>query len=708
MSIARKVLPNPAPVGKAHRSPLQGKPPVTYDFYVSATGSSSNPGSYTQPWDLATALSGGNGLISPGHRIAVRGGLYTKSSGQWTCTIGGDRDRPVVFQAYKNERVRIETTTAGNTDAFVINANYTWWWGLEFYRNVSERSTGRGSSVWVHTTTDGTKLIHCVLRDGENGLFSDYTNGNVELYGCYAYNNGIDTDPRGHGFYIRHSGAGRFVAEGCVLFNQLGHGVQVFGTSGVDDIDVVGTISFNSGVLGTSPGSAGWSTYVIGGSGNTAPVRRNKLQTSVGYIPNTYGRRGIYLGSSAVTNEDLLVSDIYVVSPGFSTQGVLELQAFQTSGPTLSFLNNFISTHGNATRILDQNQSGTLPFVWDNNDWRRDPTATAWRHGGADKTFATWQANSGLGTNDVASSTDPTATKIFVIPANKYEDGRGHVCFFNWANLTEVPVGLLPILQIGDEYEVYNVQDLFGTPVLTGTYDGSFVEFPTTGVTPPAPIGTCPSTAPTTAPFFDCFLVKKVVAESVPETTVAFRTPADLLPSDAYYIAGVLTAPSSGLSSGSPTINSLVAVDFVVPVRMRVDRIGFSVIGAGGAGSVARCGIYTNTAGTNYPGTLVVDGGEFVTTSTGFKVATIDTILEPGLYWFVYLAGTAAPTVKCASTNDGSALFFGWSSNLTNRQHGWVVTQTYGALPTSFPAGGVVNSGVSKAAVGVRPASIVA
>jgi hypothetical protein len=72
-----------------------------------------------------------------------------------------------------------------------------------------------------------------------------------------------------------------------------------------------------------------------------------------------------------------------------------------------------------------------------------------------------------------------------------------------------VNVDLSPILLPNDLYEVYNVQDLFGVPVLSGTYVGGTVAFPTTGKAPPATIGTSPRTAPTTAPFFDAFLVRK-------------------------------------------------------------------------------------------------------------------------------------------------------------------------------------------------------
>src|ERR1700739_2593919 len=45
-------------------------------FFVSQTGSASRGGSFTNPWDLATALAG-PAAVTPGSTIWLRGGLYT-------------------------------------------------------------------------------------------------------------------------------------------------------------------------------------------------------------------------------------------------------------------------------------------------------------------------------------------------------------------------------------------------------------------------------------------------------------------------------------------------------------------------------------------------------------------------------------------------------------------------------------------------------
>jgi hypothetical protein len=98
--------------------------------------------------------------------------------------------------------------------------------------------------------------------------------------------------------------------------------------------------------------------------------------------------------------------------------------------------------------------------------------------------------------------------KVFVRP-NQYEKGRGNIVVYNWAQQGAVSVDVSKVLSMGDRYEVRNVQNLFGTPVASGTYGGGSISIPMTGVTPPRPIGG--STAgPKTGPYFDAFVVTKV------------------------------------------------------------------------------------------------------------------------------------------------------------------------------------------------------
>ena len=97
-------------------------------------------------------------------------------------------------------------------------------------------------------------------------------------------------------------------------------------------------------------------------------------------------------------------------------------------------------------------------------------------------------------------------TQVFVRP-NQYEPGRAHVVIYNWGGQSSVPVSLVNVVPVGAHFEVRNVQDVFGAPLLSGTYSGGSINIPMGGVTPPAPIGGSPRAPIHTGPAFDVFLV---------------------------------------------------------------------------------------------------------------------------------------------------------------------------------------------------------
>src|SRR5207302_1238836 len=67
-------------------------PPGTHTgWYAAPNGSSSGDGSSGRPWNLPTALSGGNGKVQPGDTVWLRGGTY---AGQFRSTLTGTAAAP--------------------------------------------------------------------------------------------------------------------------------------------------------------------------------------------------------------------------------------------------------------------------------------------------------------------------------------------------------------------------------------------------------------------------------------------------------------------------------------------------------------------------------------------------------------------------------------------------------------------------------------
>src|SRR6266566_4516232 len=91
-------------------------------FFVSASGNSGNTGAIGSPWDLQTALSGGNGKVQPGDTIWMRGGTYNANT--FTSTLNGSASAPIVVKQYPGEL----GTITGN---LFLSGNYNWFQGFE-------------------------------------------------------------------------------------------------------------------------------------------------------------------------------------------------------------------------------------------------------------------------------------------------------------------------------------------------------------------------------------------------------------------------------------------------------------------------------------------------------------------------------------------------------------------------------------------------
>lgn len=138
--------------------------------------------------------------------------------------------------------------------------------------------------------------------------------------------------------------------------------------------------------------------------------------------------------------------------------------------------------------------------------------------------------------------------------------------------------------------------------------------------------------------------------------------------------------------------NSLRAFPFFVPKTMKFDRIAIRVTTlATGTTPKVRLGIYEDKGdGTVYPGALVLDAGEVDVNTTGLKEITIDLTLKGGkLYWLTLVGqDTASLVVAAIPAADSIATFMGFDNGLTGTPYfGYAITQSYGALPATYPTG---------------------
>lgn len=168
-----------------------------------------------------------------------------------------------------------------------------------------------------------------------------------------------------------------------------------------------------------------------------------------------------------------------------------------------------------------------------------------------------------------------------------------------------------------------------------------------------------------------------------------------------WYVAGMNN--SAALTTGVLSVNFIYALPFNSSRYGVIDRIGFRVTSVGSS-AVARVGIYTNLSFYDvYPGSLVLDSGELSLGTTGTKSATIEQALEGNsVYWLVFHPGVSTATIRAIAIGGVFPVLGVDNAFNTPVGIGWKATQTYGALPANFPAGGTVLNAAPIPAIGVR------
>ena len=110
---------------------------------------------------------------------------------------------------------------------------------------------------------------------------------------------------------------------------------------------------------------------------------------------------------------------------------------------------------------------------------------------------------------------------------------------------------------------------------------------------------------------------------------------------------------------GSTAMGSAIgeATEIAVPIRfaytITLDRLSVYVATAGSAGAVVRLGIRNDN--NSRPGTVLLDAGTAVTTSTDFKNVTINQQLAAGVLYWLTVTPQGTPTSKAIVRSSGVA-----------------------------------------------------
>jgi hypothetical protein len=434
--------------------------------YVSPSGSRTGDGTTARPWDLATALAGGGGRIAPGDTVWLRGGTYR---GAIESRVHGAPGAPVVVRQYPGERAVIDaagaTSSTRRGDLFVVTGDYSVFWGFELMDSDPDRTTDTRPNMMVNDASH-TRYVNLVVHDGGIGFYTYAPPVDVEVSGCLFYNNGweVPRQANGHAIYVK-SNTGPLVIRDNIAFDQFGYGLHVYteARSGLlNNIRLEGNVVFNNGTLSAKSGAA---NILVGGRARAdAIVARDNLAYFSPGVPQTNAVFG-WRNALHVDNGTLTLSRNYLVGGNV----VLDLHAWEHWDVSHNTL------YGPEARPVVALDATAPPLD---------------------------------GTNQVLTAA-PAQAAVFVRP-NAYEAGRANVVVYNWSRQDTVRVALAGVLERGDRYAVYNVQDFFGAPVAGGVYAGEPAPIPMTGVAPPAPIGGAPQPPPPTGSAFGAFVVTKL------------------------------------------------------------------------------------------------------------------------------------------------------------------------------------------------------
>ena len=422
------------------------------DFYVAPNGSASGSGSVSSPWNLQTALNQPS-AVHAGDTIWLRGGTYT---GHFTSNLNGSSSSPIVVRQYAGERATIDgyDGTTSTDPALTVDGSYTWFWGFEVTNSSPNRTTNNGGNTpppgrgpGFYLGAPGIKLINLIVHDTSQGLDVWEAATDAEVTGNIIYYNGWDdlgTRGSGHGIYTQNLTSTKHFNDN-VLFEGFSYGIHAYAEGGhLDNLQFQGNTSFDNGGLSHVSGYA--ANLLVGGTENTAqnPV----LLDNYTYFPSggKYSNLGYEAGCSNAT-----VTGNYFAG-----------------GQSLKLVNcTNVTMTGN---IFYGTYSGFTSSQYPSNTYY---------------------------------SSAPTGTQVFLRP-NAYEPGRANITVYNWDHDATVNVDVSSLIATGSYYTVYDAQNPFGAPVLSGTYDGNSIALPMTGLTPAAPVA-WPAPAPS-GPEFNAFI----------------------------------------------------------------------------------------------------------------------------------------------------------------------------------------------------------
>lgn len=222
-------------------------------YYVSTSGSDSNPGTVAAPWKtVQKALN----TLQPGQRALVRAGTYAANL---RMSRAGTPSAPITVEAYPGERPIL--APAGSHPLEVASSGA--YFRLRGF--IVERAPGTsGGNIDVYG--HHIELVSNEIRLGKDqGIYTAEESDDVYVLGNWIHDNGEGIVHQSHGIYLQ--GTDHFVANNVIHDHPEGFGIQVY------------DLNHRSVIVSNTIVNSGHSGIVVGGDGGVSDVvvRNNVL-----------------------------------------------------------------------------------------------------------------------------------------------------------------------------------------------------------------------------------------------------------------------------------------------------------------------------------------------------------------------------------------------------------------------------------------------
>ena len=353
-----------------------------------------------------------------------------------------------------------------------------------------------GDTIWLRagtyagsftSTLSGSRTAPIIVRQypGERATIDGsirVEGRNVWFWGFEVGNTDVGTqDITG---IDSHCPGCRFI--NLVIHDHSGNGLGMWAEG--PDQEAYGNILYNNGFRGQSADHSAHGIYGQNRTG-TQIIRDNVLFNQFGYGVHIYGSNQAALNNYIIDGNTAFNNG---VGQGFGMSGGMD---YQVGGEAP--LEKLVFIHNNSYRSSSLRRDFTARIGYDWGPLNYGGTVTDNYFVGELRIIRWGSLNSQR--NVVIDGPTPAQTRALVQP-NEYEAARANVIIYNWDHQGAISIDLAGVLRPGQHFEIRDVEDFYGLPVVSGTYDGGSVSIPLTGTRQARSI-TGKSTAATGAEF---------------------------------------------------------------------------------------------------------------------------------------------------------------------------------------------------------------